>query len=124
MMKLHISVWRETTSLVPVINKNLSALQSDRRFAESLFVGAATESPLKKIKTMKTKTLACAAAMAALCTINTFATQPVGPGFTYQGRLNDGGVPANGTYDLGFVLHDDPNSLNYLGNSIIIPAVP
>jgi hypothetical protein len=124
MMKLHISVWREATSLVPVINKNLAMLKSTSRFSESPFIGAPTESPSRKIKAMKIKSFACATAVAALCTINTFATQPVGPGFTYQGRLNDGGAPANGTYDLGFVLHDDPNSLSYLGNSIIIPAVP
>jgi len=27
-------------------------------------------------------------------------------GFTYQGRLTDGGTPANGNYDLQFVLFD------------------
>src|SRR5207237_6606829 len=26
--------------------------------------------------------------------------------FTYQGRLNDGGTPANGTYDMQFKLYD------------------
>jgi hypothetical protein len=30
--------------------------------------------------------------------------------FTYQGRLNDGGVPANGLYDLRFGLYDSTNS--------------
>src|SRR2546426_1885782 len=29
--------------------------------------------------------------------------------FTYQGRLTDGGTPANGTYDLQFKLYDTPN---------------
>jgi hypothetical protein len=29
----------------------------------------------------------------------------VGTGFTYQGRLTDGGSPANGEYDLSFTLH-------------------
>ena len=29
-----------------------------------------------------------------------------GTGFTYQGRLNDGGNPANGTYDLRFTVYD------------------
>jgi hypothetical protein len=124
MMKLQISVWRETTSVVPVIDKNILALRSDRRFAESPFVGAATESPLKKIKTMKIKTLACAAAVAALCTISTFATQPLGPGFTYQGRLNDGGAPANGNYDMIFNLYDAPTNGNVLGSFSIFGAVP
>jgi hypothetical protein len=31
---------------------------------------------------------------------------PAGTAFTYQGRLSDGGVPANGTYDLRFTLFD------------------
>ena len=29
-----------------------------------------------------------------------------GTAFTYQGRLNDGGNPANGSYDLRFALYD------------------
>jgi hypothetical protein len=31
---------------------------------------------------------------------------PLGTAFTYQGRLSDGGTPANGTYDLKFTLYD------------------
>lgn len=31
----------------------------------------------------------------------------IGSGFTYQGRLTDAGAPANGVYDLRFVLYDD-----------------
>lgn len=30
--------------------------------------------------------------------------------FTYQGRLNDGGAPANGNYDLRFTVYDSTNS--------------
>src|SRR5262249_37577172 len=30
----------------------------------------------------------------------------IGAGFTYQGRLTDGGNPANGVYDLQFILYD------------------
>ena len=33
---------------------------------------------------------------------------PVGTAFTYQGRLLDGGVPAEGDYDFEFTLYDDP----------------
>src|SRR5262245_26449957 len=29
-----------------------------------------------------------------------------GTAFTYQGRLTDGGTPANGTYDFRFILYD------------------
>ena len=31
----------------------------------------------------------------------------LGSGFTYQGRLNDGGSPANDLYDFEFKLYDD-----------------
>jgi hypothetical protein len=31
----------------------------------------------------------------------------LGAGFSYQGRLTDGGAPANGDFDLRFVLYDD-----------------
>lgn len=34
------------------------------------------------------------------------ALTPVGSGFTYQGRLTDGGSPANAAYDLRFILYD------------------
>src|SRR6185295_9536210 len=34
--------------------------------------------------------------------------------FTYQGRLTDGGTPANGTYDLQFKLYDALTSGNQL----------
>ena len=35
------------------------------------------------------------------------AQQPMGPQFTYQGQLQDGGSPANGMYDLTFRLFDN-----------------
>jgi hypothetical protein len=38
--------------------------------------------------------------------------------FTYQGRLNDGVSPANGSYDLSFALYDDANAGGQQGGSI------
>jgi trimeric autotransporter adhesin len=40
-----------------------------------------------------------------------FCLQAVAQGtaFTYQGRLNDSGAPANGTYDLRFTIYDSTN---------------
>ena len=35
-----------------------------------------------------------------------FSTQAQTPGFSYQGKLTDGGQPANGTFDLQFALFD------------------
>lgn len=43
--------------------------------------------------------------------------------FTYQGKLSDGGVPANGSYDLQFRLFDDPAAGTQLGQTISVPAV-
>jgi len=48
----------------------------------------------------------------------------MGPAFTYQGRLNDGGAPANGNYDVTFTLHDDPVNVASVGTYIILSAVP
>ena len=33
------------------------------------------------------------------------STWAQGTAFTYQGRLNDGGIPATGNYDLAFTLY-------------------
>ena len=38
------------------------------------------------------------------------AADPPGTAFTYQGRLSDGGSPAQGNYDFWFKLYDDPNA--------------
>jgi len=40
---------------------------------------------------------------------HTIQAQAQGTVFTYQGKLNDNGLPANGQYDLKFQLFDDPN---------------
>ncbi|HKI70450.1 MAG TPA: hypothetical protein VKA67_12735, partial [Verrucomicrobiae bacterium] len=42
---------------------------------------------------------------ALLCVVFTAELYAQGTAFTYQGRLNDGGSPANGTYDLRFILY-------------------
>ena len=76
---------------------------------------------------MKTRSflIAAAAAFVVACSVTvSFATQPLGPGFTYQGRLNDGGAPANGHYDMIFNLYDAPTNGNVLGSFSIFGAVP
>jgi hypothetical protein len=49
------------------------------------------------------------------------AINAVGQGtvFQYQGRLNDNGQPANGTYDFVFKLYD---STNVPGNTVSSPV--
>lgn len=46
------------------------------------------------------------------------ASGPVGSAFTYQGRLTDGGNPANGTYDFQFKLFDDPAAGSQIGSTL------
>ena len=46
-----------------------------------------------------------------------------GSAFTYQGRLNDGGSPANGKYDFRFRLASDPQGNNYVGPAVLISGV-
>src|SRR5947209_20321245 len=40
---------------------------------------------------------------------------PIGSGFTYQGRLNNNGSPADGQYDLQFTLYDALSAGNVVG---------
>jgi hypothetical protein len=72
---------------------------------------------------MNTKNILLTLALAALCAAETFAA-PIGAAFTYQGRLDDGGQPANNVYDLTFTLHDDPVNVASMGTYIILSAVP
>lgn len=44
---------------------------------------------------------------------------PLSTAFTYQGRLTDGGSPANGQYDFEFKLYDDPSSGAQVGSTIV-----
>ncbi len=43
---------------------------------------------------------------------------PVGAGFTYQGKLTDGGIPANGTYDIEFKLYDALSGGSQVGSTV------
>jgi hypothetical protein len=43
---------------------------------------------------------------------------PLGTEFTYQGQLNEGAVPANGSYDFRFSLHDAATDGNQIGGSL------
>jgi hypothetical protein len=45
-------------------------------------------------------------------------------GFTYQGRLTDGGSPANGNYDLQFALFDAVDGNNQTGQTQVVSSVP
>jgi hypothetical protein len=45
---------------------------------------------------------------------------PIGTVFTYQGRLTDGDLPANGTYDFEFKLFDALSDGNQVGETITL----
>lgn len=47
---------------------------------------------------------------AALLGLTHANSEPLGTGFTYQGKLGDNGQPANGTYDFVFVLYNSPTN--------------
>src|SRR6185437_10905996 len=55
--------------------------------------------------------------LAALCFTFTAILHAQTTAFTYQGRLNDGGAPANGTnYSMVFYVYDTPADGSPLGN--------
>jgi hypothetical protein len=60
--------------------------------------------------------LACVAGAAT-------AQTPLGTAFTYQGRLTDNSQPANGPYDLQFVLFDASAAGNQVGSPVVLPSV-
>jgi len=65
---------------------------------------------------MKTKTvlLLCLTFLFAA----TFRAKAQGTAFTYEGRLNDNGSPATGSYDLTFALFSVSSGAGQLGNTI------
>jgi hypothetical protein len=71
---------------------------------------------------MKTKIhihLGLLAVLACLSTLNPqLSAAPVGSAFTYQGRLDDGGLPAKGSYDLTFTLYDAATGGNTVAGPI------
>lgn len=72
------------------------------------------------MRTMLVSRLFCFAAL--LCTSEMLFAQ--GTTFMYQGRLNDGGTPANGNYDLTFSLYDATTNGNLIGGPLTNAAVP
>ncbi|MDH7503843.1 MAG: hypothetical protein QHJ82_14185, partial [Verrucomicrobiota bacterium] len=59
-----------------------------------------------------------AAAMLLGIAANAFGVEPLGTTFTYQGRLSDGGQPANGKYGLKFALYETASGGNPVAGPI------
>jgi len=72
---------------------------------------------------MQTKTLANVVVLLSLFMGSSLAA-PLGAAFTYQGKLTDGGPPANGSYDLRFILYDADVGGNQVGPIYTNAAVP
>src|SRR5579885_3472703 len=70
---------------------------------------------------MKTKFTLVAPALLVLLTLNLKPSTALAQGtaFTYQGRLNVNGAPANGSYDFQFRLASNPLANNYIGNAYL-----
>jgi|GEM_PF-716276 len=66
---------------------------------------------------MNTKALAAVGAALALSALFVQAS-PLGTAFTYQGKLTDGGNPANGSYDLRFALFDAATDGTQIGSTL------
>ena len=70
------------------------------------------------------KTIAkCAALVAAISLACISVAVAQGTAFTYQGRLNSGTIPANGSYDLTFALYDAVSGGTQQGNTVTNSAL-
>src|SRR6266480_3145322 len=78
---------------------------------------------------MKTKLILTLVQRAArLLVLSTLSLQPStlfaqGTAFTYQGRLNDGASPANGSYDFRFRVAKDPFANDYAAPELLTNSV-
>lgn len=70
---------------------------------------------------MKTKLILLSSAIALFAGAAVFAQNTA---FTYQGRLNTAGSPANGSYDFIFTLYTNSVAGNQIGNPYLTNAVP
>jgi hypothetical protein len=85
------------------------------------FVCGHPEKPFAKNRIMKAKSLFASFVIASLCIAKTLAVPLLGSAFTYQGRLNDGGQPASGNYDLIFSLMDAETNGNSVAPAMATP---
>jgi len=64
----------------------------------------------------------CSALLYTLAAAPAFAQTPAGTAFTYQGRLTENGVPANGAYDLRFRMFDTATGGTPIGAEWLVGA--
>ena len=73
---------------------------------------------------MKTKRIASVLCFTFLLSFFAVEVQGQGTAFTYQGRLNSGGGPANGVYDFRFRLAGDVAGNDFVSGPFLTNAVP
>jgi len=71
---------------------------------------------------MKIWSRCCLVALVVLASIRQTGAQ--GTGFVYEGRLNDGGSPADGSYDITFALFDGVSGTGQVGGTVTNLATP
>ena len=59
----------------------------------------------------------------AVCMASVSSAVSMGTAFTYQGRLNDGGSPADGIYEMEFKLFDSIAGLNQMGFTVSFRSI-
>ena len=69
---------------------------------------------------MKSRIILLTSIALANCVLHCVVTlaAPMGTAFTYQGRFNAGGSPANGAYDFEFKLFDAATAGNQIGSTV------
>ncbi len=58
-----------------------------------------------------------------VCQVNVSEAAPMGTAFTYQGRMMDANVPADGIYEFQFELYDSPVDGNQLDGTVALRGV-
>ena len=59
-------------------------------------------------------------ALALMLAVNLISAQSQTTAFSYQGKLDEGGVPANGPYDFQFKLFDAIGSGSQIGSTVSV----
>jgi hypothetical protein len=75
------------------------------------------------MRTTKTWAILVLALGLMVCPVKVSEAVPMGPAFTYQGRLIDANSAADGLYDFQFKLHDDPCDDSQVGSDVNKPDV-
>jgi hypothetical protein len=99
--------------------------------AKSKFLSVSVD-PVRQIRGLRLELSICAEGqMLRVCALSLllFLSLPLAGsgqtnGFTYQGRLNDGGAPATANYDFTFDLYDDVAAGTHIGSTVQKLNVP